>query len=190
MKRFTLAIILIAIPFVVFAQKPGTIVLAGGAGGWGSFPVYASVNPTSTSNAISFWGWGGSFLSSGLEMGPYLSLDYAETRNNSTQTDTTSVALYPGIQVGFFGSREDVTPFLRFTTAVKINYSGSSSASSGGSTNLSVPGLFTQVNAEMAVWMSQNAALALGPTLNMWFSLNSTYFDLKAGFDIAIIVMM
>ncbi len=182
MKRFALTVIIFAIPMLAGAQESGGGIIQGGTGGWASIPL-SSAAPTSS---FSLYGWGGFFTSRLFEIGPYISVTYSSTQNNATQNGSWYLDVSPGFQAGMYFSFGDAMPFLRDTTAVELSFQGSSS--SGQSTSdSSVPGFWTELNAGLALRLNPSVSFSVGPTFNLYYSLQSDTIYYTLGFDLGLL---
>jgi hypothetical protein len=174
------------IPFIAFAQKAGTTVIQGGTGGWGSFPLFRTGSVT---NTISFYGWGGLFVSNGFEIGPYVSIDYTGTQDQSAKTGSSTFYLDPGVQTGIFLDNGDITIVLRATAVVQFQFDSTTSAGSTSS-DFSVPGLWVEITPQLAMKLNPQAAFTVGPYFNAWKSLTSSWLGFTAGFNIGFLVYL
>ena len=179
MKRIALVVLIGAVPLIAYGQKAGTSILEGG--GSGSFPVPTFA--TTVTNTFVLWGWGGRFLADGMEIGPYVSLSYTGTQDRSDRTSSSTFTVNPGVQAGIVFDNDDVTLMLRVTTAVQLR--GDISTSPGvTSSNFSVPGLWVEIDPEVAMDLGERAAFTIGPVFSAYYSLVPGLLSFIVGFNI------
>jgi hypothetical protein len=97
------------------AVRPGTILVGGGSSGSIWFPLASA--STTLYQSIDLYGWGGSFLSGGTNIGPYLSVAYDRSYDDGAHTGSSAFSMSPGFQVGYFFDAGSLMLFVRTTSS-------------------------------------------------------------------------
>jgi hypothetical protein len=179
LKRLAIAILASTIPFIAFAQRAGTGIIEGG--GSGNLPLSAPGETITYS--LSLWAWSGRFMTDTFEIGPYVSLGFTGTQDSSQGQSSSTFDLNPGLQAGIAYTDEGMMLMVRVTTAMQLQVD---SLTSLGSTSrvFWIPGIWAEIDPELAVDLGQNACITFGPAFSVYYFLRGGGLSVAAGYNI------